>query len=467
MPNQFSNEDGAKSLQLQASNEQINNIQNQDSPEKVPLPTIRHTDNLPILLKKGIEKFREEFEKDLFLFSTLTVCSGLLTKVSGIYRQEKAYPNLFLLVVAPPASGKSAMMHSRRLISKIHDRKYKEAKQLKAEYERKLRERGRRSNAPAPEKPRFNVVLIPANCSSSKIISHLADNQTDDCPSVLIESEIDTLTIAQSNEWGNFSDILRKAFHNEPVSQSRKTGDEYIEVTSPKLAVALSGTLNQVKTLINNSEDGLYSRFLVYAIDSGGLWFDVSPCDTCPNLTEVFEEQADEYHDFWEFISKEPFEVLLTQDQWVILNTAYKSKLSEIKEYVNPNCTGLVKRHGIMLFKLCLVLTAFRKYERKLMGKEMICQKEDFETALYLAGQSLEHSLNIFEQLPGGNKQAHDAKNKIYDRLLPRFTYSEAVEIGHSLQISDRTVERYLKSLIKRGALVQPERGKYQKPMSE
>ena len=435
----------------------------EDSPEKGSLPTTRQADSLPFLLKKGMAQFRENYEKELFLFSALTVSSGLLTKVKGVYHQKEVFPNLFLLAIAPPASGKGVMMYARELISKIHEEKLKESLKLKAEYLKRGRQPDKSTTQTVLERPLFNVVLIPADNSCSKLISHLSDNQAGDCPAVLIESEIDTLSKAQKNDWGNFSDILRKAFHNERVSLSRKTNDEYVEVSSPKLAVALSGTLNQLRGLINNSEDGLYSRFLIITIEGGSKWSDVSPCDACPNLTEIFSEQATEYYDFWEYISKEHLEVLLTQKQWDIINKRFGDNLREISEYVNPHCGSLVKRHGIMLYKMCMVLTAFRKFEEKVTSKRMVCRPEDFDTALYLIERSLDRSLELFDRLPGASKQLPDTSNKIIERLPTLFSYTQAMAVGKALNISDRTVERHLKSLVKDGSLIKLDKGKYQK----
>ena len=51
------------------------------------------------------------------------------------------------------------------------------------------------------------------------------------------------------HEWGNFSDILRKAFQHEGASLFRRKDNEYIEIETPHLAIVLSGTPKQVRTL--------------------------------------------------------------------------------------------------------------------------------------------------------------------------------------------------------------------------
>jgi hypothetical protein len=344
--------------------------------------------------------------------------------------------------------------------------KYQESVRRKKEYHAMLKSAKKKKEELAliPPKPPFEVVLIPADCSGSKFVTHLADNQQGDCPAIMIESEIDTLTRANNSEWGNFSDMLRKAFHNEPVSMSRRADDEYIEVKAPKLAVALSGTMSQFTRLINNSEDGLYSRFAVYTIDATDQWQDVGPCDSCPNLTEFFNKQAEEYLKFYEFVSGKPFEVQLTSEQWATLNAYCDDRLFEITRFGNANCSGLVKRHGLIWFKLCMALSAFRKYETKNEDDIMVCTQEDFKTAWNLAHHSLNRSLELFKRLPGANKQGFDIrKDKFYQLLPDEFTTAEAVKLEWGRKVSERTIGRYLDELVEQGYLTKLGHGKYKK----
>ena len=109
-----------------------------------------------------------------------------------------------------------------------------------------------------PIAPKSKLFFIPANTSSSMLIKHLEDN---DGMGAIVESEADTLTGTLKQDWGGYSDILRKGFHGETITKSRVTGMEYAEVKFPKFSIALTGTPNQLNTLITSVEDGLFSRF--------------------------------------------------------------------------------------------------------------------------------------------------------------------------------------------------------------
>jgi hypothetical protein len=87
----------------------------------------------------------------------------------------------------------------------------------------------------------------------------LADN---DGIGLLFETEGDTLSQTLKSDYGNYSDTLRKAYHHETISLSRRKDREYLEVKNPRLSVVLAGTPEQVRRLIPDTENGLMSRFI-------------------------------------------------------------------------------------------------------------------------------------------------------------------------------------------------------------
>jgi hypothetical protein len=84
-------------------------------------------------------------------------------------------------------------------------------------------------------------VYIPANTSYAKILWHLEQNEG---TGIICETEADTLGNVVKQEWGSYSDMLRKSFHHERLSSSRKGNNEFTEVNAPSLSIALSGTPN-------------------------------------------------------------------------------------------------------------------------------------------------------------------------------------------------------------------------------
>ncbi len=116
-----------------------------------------------------------------------------------------------------------------------------------------------------PTEPPMRMFVIPANSSASSFLKILGDN---DGIGLLFESEGDTLSQTLKSDYGNYSDVLRKAFHHELVSLSRRKDREYCEVSNPRVSVALAGTPEQVRRLIPDAENGSDESllFLYYSL---------------------------------------------------------------------------------------------------------------------------------------------------------------------------------------------------------
>lgn len=85
-------------------------------------PTILPFATLPLLLREGAKVFDNEKERNLFIYSSIVALSGIMTKVKGTYKQKTCHPNMFFMVLAPAASGKSSMMYAKQLIQPIHQK---------------------------------------------------------------------------------------------------------------------------------------------------------------------------------------------------------------------------------------------------------------------------------------------------------------------------------------------------------
>lgn len=222
--------------------------------------------NLPEPLNVITEKFNGR-ERDIILLSLIGVISACLPNVFGIYDCRINYPNLNIFIIAPPASGKGVMNWSKKIIDPIHENIVRESKRKIIEY------RNSQDNERIAE-PRLELKVIPGNTSSSKIYDHL---ESAEYSLLIFETEADSLSNMLKQDWGDFSDLLRKSYHHETVSISRQTGDRHYEIKNPKLSIVLSGTPNQVKPLIDSRENGLFSRFVYYYFDEVSGWKDVSP----------------------------------------------------------------------------------------------------------------------------------------------------------------------------------------------
>ncbi len=439
-------------------------------------PSIPNTvyENLPAILKEGSNAFETSRERDTFLTGALAILSGCLPKVTGVYGQRTVYPHLFVFILAPAASGKGALQSSKALADKYHERTKEESLKAKKEYEAEMREYKKRhsgkraSSMPdeePPIEPPFQVVFIPANTSNAKIYSHLGSNNGG---GIICETEADTLGVVFKQDWGSYSDMLRKAFHHERLSVSRKTNNEYIEVDNPRLAVALSGTPKQVFNIIASAEDGLFSRFVFYTFKTESKWRSPSPYDSQVNLTEHFNTLSVRVLEIVDFLNKTPTEINLTKEQWDKFNPIFEKYLFDINAFVSEDAESVVKRLGLILYRFCMIFTTLRKFENAEDTLKMFCTDEDFNNSVALVDVFLQHSILMFNNLPkqeGATAPVIKNTNKkqLLEAFPNEFKRAEAVELASKFKIKPRTCDLFLADLVLNNYLTQPMSGVYQK----
>lgn len=427
---------------------------------------------MPEILKQGALAFTDVRERDVFLTGALGILSGCLPNVKGIYAQQEVFPNLFTFTIAPAASGKGALKFAKQLADEYHTQiltASKEAdtqyQQEEAAYKQKLKscKRGETLNEDPPVKPSFKVVYIPANTSYAKILWHLEQNEG---TGIICETEADTLGNVFKQEWGSYSDMLRKSFHHERISSSRKTNNEFTEVNNPCLSIALSGTPSQVTGLIASAEDGLFSRFLFYAFKVEQQWRDVSPYASKINLTDHFKMLSLQVYQMVKFLKCSETYITLSKEQWQKLNDFCSHWLQDITTFTSEDAASIVKRLGLILYRMAMLFTAMRKFENAEASEQMQCADIDFNTALQLTEIFLHHSILMFNNLPRQNEflqfQSGDSKRKFFIALPDEFTRKQATELGLQFKLSARTVDEILKNSIGK-TLSRLKAGSYQK----
>ena len=342
---------------------------------------------MPDIIHQGAMAFSQVRERDVFLTAALAILSGCLPGVKGVYAGQEVFPNLFSFVLAPAASGKGAMTFAKNLADVYHQSVVLASKDAEAQFKIELAEHKAREKAKnkkdtsieePPARPLFKVIYIPANTSYAKIVFHLEQNGGF---GIICETEADTMGYVFKQDWGNYSDMLRKTFHHERISISRKINNEFIEVNNPCLSVALTGTPGQVKGLIASTEDGLFSRFLFYVFKAEVFWKDVSPSANTVNLTEHFKKLSERVFAMATFLETEETIIELRPEQWKQLNTTCEAWLQDITLFTAEEAASIVKRLGLIIYRMTMIFTAMRKFEIGELyltksGLRKICWKE-------------------------------------------------------------------------------------------
>lgn len=363
-------------------------------------------DKLPALLKESCSPFRDRHqERDAFLTGALGILSGLLPGVSGTYNGQSSYPNLFVFVVAPPASGKGAFYLARYLgtaygnnLSKANEKKnldYKKAL-IKFEVDSMIYEKGDLVDEPKiPEEPDFRYLFIPTNVDPYRLIVDLKRNGDS---GVLFDSSTIRLGNALNQYQDEYPNLLERAFHHKSIVSNPESEGDIVEVSHPKLSVSLSGTPYELTKFIPLIEDDLLAKFMFYTFKNEAVWRDVSPRGLGPDLQVFYEDLSEDVLEMIHFLETSPAEFTLTKAQWEMLNSTFKTIMEETKQNFGMEALRIVRKMGLICFRIAMILSTIRKFEEKRTETKLVCSNDDFQVAIWLAKNYLKHGLFVYDR---------------------------------------------------------------------
>ena len=416
---------------------------------------------LPPLIREAVSFYPQRRERDMALLGACTVLSACLPEVSGVYHRKRVYPHIFTVEIAPAANGKGCINdmrhladHYANLVEVETGRAEEEYRQALEDWELKKAEARKNhrtvsvKDAPIPAATAY--LNIPTQITKAKLLIHLRDNGS--MGGLMADSEIDTIVSASKLDFGMFDDLLRKAFHHERVASSRKTDNELIRIERPRLALLLSGTPGQFPRLIPDSESGLVSRLLLYTCRNEAVWQDVSPDGSGMEMEKKLAELSEQVMDIALTLRKRPLQVCLTAVQWRELNQRFTVWLHEADLFGGEEFLSVVKRYGLITFRLCMVFTALRCGTAGYGMDKQFCTDEHFRAALAITSTCLEHSrllltsLRHDEEVP---ELSYPRKGRnLLARLPHEFTLQEAYRLGEAEGMAEREVRRLISKLI-------------------
>ena len=422
---------------------------------------------LPKLLKEAVKPMNSfgDREKDVFLISALGILSGLFPKVEGLYHGSRLAPPLNVFVIAPAASGKGVMVNAKMLGDRIHKEFLKENKKKIKEFKiakSKINNESDKSNV-GPVKPLEAVLYIPGNISSAAVINHLSNNEG---VGIIAESEADTVTVSLRQDWGGFSDLIRKTFHHETVSSSRKGKDgfmlegNFLEIERPKLAIVITGTPGQVRGLVDSPENGLFSRFCYYSYKKVPKWRNISGQSDF-DLDSYYSILSDEVYKIHKFYN-ESYSFLLSNPQWGLFNKNMKEMFEKVDK---EDLFSSVTRLGIIAFRVAMILSILRHFENKESSKKIECIEEDFQNAMDIVKVLNHHAKKVESSLSYKSKTSDLGYKAVFLNKLPKgqFTKEDALKIAGKLDLSERTAGRRLKEYVGLKIINKIKKGVYKK----
>ena len=398
---------------------------------------------LPTLLAEALSVSPEGETRDMLLLSLLTNCAYALPAMRMLHgRPHHTYsPELLAMIVAPAASGKGIMNYGRLLLQAIEGCNGKQ-------------------------------VYIPANSSASALLKMMDEY---DGRGIVFATEMDTLTQTLRAAYGQFGDIVRCIFEHETVSQLRRQNNEFIEIRSPRIAMLLSGTPNQVSPLLRNRENGLMSRFACYVVNNrmdfdDHVW-DVEEEGNIPHESMLYDRLATELGDryLWMETAGHECYFYLTDAQLKTIKRMFRSEYDNYSAEFGDLFDASLKRMPVIMKRIGMILAGLRLDMTKPLPERVVCSEEDFQTMLLIGHKLLMHAAMVFQMMPelkatpvgeiGGNM----LQRQFFQMLPTDFTKQDAVKQAEVLGVNVRTMEDWLEKMIKQAHIERVMKGIYQK----
>ena len=443
--------------------------------QEIELPTFSQdvADSLPDFLKKIVSISNSEADSDILLLGTLTVLSACMPHIKGVYDRRTVYPNLFLFVTARASSGKGRLNLCRHLVEPIHDRLREINEAEVMEYKHKLAEYNaagkKKVDMEKPEEPPMRMLFIPANSSATAVYQVLNDNGGE---GLMFETEGDTLANTFGSDYGNYSDGFRKAFHHETISYIRRKDREYVNIKQPKLSTLLTGTPRQILNLISDAENGLFSRFAFYYLDTKLVWNNVFANSGNETLEDYFQTLGKEYQDFFNILkASTDITFYFTAEQEADFNATFDEWQQTYVETCGEEFVATVRRLGVIMYRIAMCLSALRIMEDGNFEDTLCCMDEDYRTAKTIADVLIKHDARVFHTLANTTaapKTASAAQRqsvhlKFFEALPDEFDRKAYTELATQMGLNPKSMDRVIRKWCDEGKLENITHGKYAK----
>ena len=447
-----------------------------DDPEEMPTLPMFPEDifsTLPGLLRKVTDLMLTHQERSLVLIGSIATLSSALLPMYTIYFGKTIYPNIYLFVPGPAGAGKGKLDFCFRLVKPIHKEKLERWTIAKDEYKKeyaRYKRQKKGDNIDPPEKPPIQLLRVPANSSATSFAQAMAENGN----LILFETEGDTVVNTFNSDFGNYSDSFRKAFAHESFGYLRRGDDgEEREIENPRLSTVLSGTPEQVKSLIHDAENGLLSRFMFFCINSTPEWLDgFDSYGGDDPLEDSFDAIGQEFTAFTKILEQTPrIKFTLSISQAGKFNDFFAAEKERMHEFNGDRYSASSHRLAWCFLRVAMVLSALRLMDSGRITENVECNDVDFDSTMKIIKVISTHNDYIFNVLdkerPEGiavaDSYSSATRKAIISALPGYFTTEDMKKVAANVGKSLRTVRRQIARAIEAGEIQQVKHGEYKK----
>lgn len=448
-------------------------------------------EDLPPMLQHIMELHNGKELRDAMIIGALNIVSGMLgaccgdenapSGVFGIYDSRKVYAPLYNIIFATAGSGKGEVAFCRCMAKPMKDEMRRRYEAEKAEYDTQVaqyetarKKKGTSADAmPRPQEPLFRTPFVAGNSSSSAVYRSIESNGG---WGLMFETEADTVSLMLKSDYGNYSDLMRKAYHHETISMNRVNDNLHIDIASPRLSVMLTCTPGQLASLFPDWENGLGSRFLFYKLP-----------DTEPHFRNVFDKcekpLEEEYTEMGRSLMPlihelgqrkgRSLQFLVSKSQETAFLSYFQDMVKEQTQILGREFQGFVNRIALDCFRYSMILTMLRRLAGKRVNgqyfeddeKAIVCDDRDFNTALAIVDTLINHTSLVYARLRKENDNpfsekgvsASESEKKIYS-LLPdsEFRSADFLKACEKLDLARSSSYRILSKFVNEYSLIVP-----------
>ena len=399
-------------------------------------------DSLPDVFKTITDTVESRQNKVMLLLASIVASSSALPNYYGIYGSKKLFSNLYFYILASAGAGKGKITWVKKLIEPVShffdnpDEATKDMSKIDLASVKNL-------IASVGDDVHMQNMIIPGNTSSAAFIDILESNKG---KGFMIETEGDTVANMFGSDYGNYSDMFRKAFEHETISCARKTDNRRVRIEHPQLSVIMTSTPRQLFRMISDAENGLFSRFMYMKIQSSPNFVNVFDNGGYEKTQEVFENGgAEVLKMFLELSSHTGVQFNLTATQQKQFLTFFNEVKMTTINFIDRDLEGSIHRLGSICFRLAMVMSIFRVAQSDSVPQQLECSDVDFSNAMQLSKLLIGQMVDVYKMLPNAElDQLAVDKATLYRSLPEEFETAQAKLLGAEFDLSERSVGRFL-----------------------
>lgn len=451
-------------------------------PDEALLPRFGEVayESLPAFFLDILKPVTDPVERDVTLFSSLLLCSSTMPQLMGSLRSHEYQPPYYGIVLGESGSGKGCVSSLHRIVEAwqqyIYDnsRSYvKEYNKAREEYEaykqamRQMRSKGKPYMGPVVEEPepvKQRNLHISGYTSAARMIEQLQDNFP--YASCLFETEAEAVVNTLSQDYGGYGPVINQAAHHEMVGNSSKANGTFLS-RYPLLTILLTGTPGMMKRLIPSTENGMFSRMLIYKIVRGGQYHPLTSADDSPHAAHYLDAIGQRLLDIAVHLEENPTWVKFTDTQRKRVDRFFEHEYHNVFVFGNEDMASTVLRYRLDVFRIAMTLTGIRKGSSRSTEKDITILNEDVITALEIVRVCLRHAFVVGTTLKRSKDEIHYkfpySQQKLFSEMPETFKRSEMITEGCVRKISVSSVDRLLKKAEKYGLITSLGGGYFQK----